>query len=113
MSLAQAARPGRKVLQTIDVAGTNREATLIVVDFPVGRAEIKHTHPGEYVAYVLEGSLTFEVEGSAPVVLQKGDSLKIKAGQVHCARNESSAPAKLLVTFVLEKGKPLMRPVTP
>ena len=110
---AQAPRPSRQVLQTIDVAGTNREVSLVFVDFPVGRAEIKHTHPGEYVAYLLEGTLTFELEGSAPVILHAGESLAIRAGQVHSARNDSGTPAKLLVSFVLEKGRPFMTPVAP
>ena len=68
----------------------------------------KHTHPGEEVVYVLEGSLTYEVDGKAPVTLEAGDVLFIPAGTIHAASNTGSGNAAELATYVVEKGKPLL-----
>ncbi|MGA9084240.1 MAG: cupin domain-containing protein, partial [Pseudolabrys sp.] len=76
------------------------------VDFDPGAAFGKHTHPGEEIIYVLEGSLEYEVEGKPPMTLKAGDVLFIPAGTIHAAKNVSSGVAKELATYVLEKGKP-------
>jgi quercetin dioxygenase-like cupin family protein len=71
----------------------------------------KHTHPGEEIIYVLDGSLEYEVEGKRPVTLRAGDVLFIPAGTVHAARNVGSGIGSELATYVVEKGKPLLTPV--
>jgi quercetin dioxygenase-like cupin family protein len=35
----------------------------------------------------------------------------VPAGRVHSAANEGTTPMKLLVSFIVEKGKPLTSPV--
>jgi quercetin dioxygenase-like cupin family protein len=68
----------------------------------------KHSHPGEEIIYVLEGSLEYEVEGKPPVTLKAGDVLFIPAGTVHSARNVGSGLGSELATYIVEKGKPLV-----
>jgi quercetin dioxygenase-like cupin family protein len=41
------------------------------VDLAPGAAFPKHTHPGEEVIYVFEGTLEYDVEGKPPVTLAK------------------------------------------
>jgi quercetin dioxygenase-like cupin family protein len=36
------------------------------VDFVPGTVSRRHSHPGEEIAYVLEGTLQYEVEGKVP-----------------------------------------------
>ena len=72
-----------------------------------GAAFGRHTHPGEEIIYVLEGSLEYQVEGKPPVTLKAGDVFFVPAGTVHAARNVGSSPAAELATYVVEKGKPL------
>jgi quercetin dioxygenase-like cupin family protein len=67
-----------------------------------------HTHPGEEIAYVLEGSLEYQFDGKPPVTLKAGEALFIPAGTVHSAKNVGSGNAAELATYIVEKGKPLV-----
>jgi quercetin dioxygenase-like cupin family protein len=107
---AQAQQAGirRTDLQRHDLSAPGREAIQVRVDFDPGAAFGKHTHPGEEIIYVLEGSLEYEVEGKPPMTLKVGDVLFIPAGTIHAAKNVGSGIASELATYVVEKGKPLL-----
>lgn len=109
---AETPKPKRTVLQKQDIGTTGREGTLALVEFAPGAAEVPHTHPGEYFAYVLEGSFSFDLEGKT-TVYSAGDSFMVGAGQVHSGKNVAKGTTKLLITFILEKGKPASTPVKP
>ena len=108
---AQQATFTRTILQRGDVSAPGREAVMARAEFPPGVASGKHTHPGEEVAYVLEGSMLLEVESKPPMTLKAGDVFFVEAGRPHNAKNNSSATAKVVATYVVEKGKPLATPV--
>jgi quercetin dioxygenase-like cupin family protein len=76
----------------------------------LARSEVspKHTHPGEEIVYVLEGSLEYQVEGKPPMTLDAGDVLFIPTGAIHTAKNVGSGNGAELATYVVEKGKPLV-----
>jgi quercetin dioxygenase-like cupin family protein len=103
-------RPVRTVLQKVDVGTTGREASLVTVAFAPGAAEVPHTHPGEYIAYVLEGAFEFEVAGRPKAIYRVGDSFLVEGGRVHSGRNVAEGPTKLLITFILEKDRPASSP---
>jgi quercetin dioxygenase-like cupin family protein len=98
----------RTDLQRHDLGTTGREAVQVRVDFEPGAAFGKHTHPGEEIIYVLEGSLEYQVEGKPPVTLKAGDVFFVPAGTIHAAKNVGSSTAAELATYVVEKGKPLL-----
>ena len=104
------AQPGfnRIDLQRHDLSVPGREAIQVRVEFDPGVVSPRHTHPGEEIIYVLEGSLQYEVEGKPPVTLKAGDVLFIPAGTIHAAKNVGSGKAAELATYVVEKGKPLL-----
>jgi quercetin dioxygenase-like cupin family protein len=106
---AKAQAPGftRVELQRRDTSIQGREAVTARAEFIPGGAVGKHTHPGEEIGYVLEGSLQLEVAGAEPVVLKAGDTFFVPAGTVHAGKNVGTGPAKILSTYVVEKGKPL------
>ena len=104
---AQQAGVTRTDLQRHDLSAPGREAIQVRVDLAPGVAFGKHTHPGEEIIYVLEGSLEYQVEGKPPVTLKAGDVLFIPAGTVHSARNVGSVTGSELATYIVEKGKPL------
>ena len=110
LPVAQGQQPGikRTDLQRHDLSAPGREAIQVRVDFAPGAAFGKHTHPGEEIIYVLEGSLVYEVEGKPPVTLKAGDVLFIPAGTVHAAKNVGGSTGSELATYVVEKGKPLV-----
>lgn len=105
---AQQAGIKRTELQRHDLGVPGREAVQARIDFDPGAAFGKHTHPGEEIAYVLEGSLEYQVEGKPPITLKAGDVLFIPAGTIHAAKNVGNGNAKELATYVVEKGKPLV-----
>jgi quercetin dioxygenase-like cupin family protein len=108
--VARAQQPGSKRtdLQRHDLSMPGREVIQVRVDFDPGYASPRHTHPGEEIVYVLEGSLEYEVEGRPPVTLKAGDVLFIPARTIHAAKNVGSGNGAELATYVVEKGKPLV-----
>ena len=100
----------RTDLQQHDLSIPGREAIQVRVDIAPGVLAPRHTHFGEEIIYVLEGTLEYEVEGKPPVTLKAGDVLFIPAGTVHSARNTGSVNAAELATYIVEKGKPLVTP---
>ena len=108
--VARAQQPGikRTDLQRHDLGVPGREVVQVRVDFAPGVAFGKHSHPGEEIVYVLEGSLEYQVEGKPPVTLKPGGVLFIPAGTVHAAKNVGSGNGAELATYVVEKGKPLV-----
>ena len=91
-----------------DLGTTGREAIQVRVDFDPGAVFGKHTHPGEEIIYVLEGSLEYVIEGKPPVTLKAGDVFFVPTGTIHAARNVSGGTAAELATYIVEKGKPVL-----
>lgn len=107
-----AQQPGikRTDLHRHDLSVPGREVVQVRVEFAPGFSFPKHTHPGEEIAYVLEGSLEYQLEGKGPVTLKAGEALFIPAGTIHAARNVGKGNAAELATYIVEKGKPLVVP---
>ena len=95
-------------LQRHDLSVPGREVVQTIVELAPGTTAPRHTHPGEEIIYVLDGSLEYQVEGKPPMTLNAGDVLFIPAGTIHAAKNVDSGTAKELATYVVEKGKPLV-----
>ena len=108
VALSQLPGIKRTDLQRHDLSVPGREVVQVRVDFAPGMAFGKHSHPGEEIVYVLEGSLEYQVEGKPPVTLKAGEVLFIPAGTVHAAKNVGSGNGAELATYVVEKGKPLL-----
>ena len=104
-----AANIKRTPLQKFDVPGTSYETVIgiaeVVANVKIGR----HTHPGPESGYLLDGEMTLLVEGQPPKLLKAGDSYQIPAGAVHDGESGPKG-AKLIATYVVEKGKPLATP---
>jgi quercetin dioxygenase-like cupin family protein len=75
LHVAQAQQPGikRTDLQRHDLSVPGREVIQVRVDFAPGVAVPPHSHPGEEIAYVIEGLLEYQVEGKPPVTLKAGE----------------------------------------
>jgi quercetin dioxygenase-like cupin family protein len=111
-AISYAQQPGftRKLLQDKELTAHDRHAVQVVAEFVPGGAAGKHTHPGEELGYVLEGTLLLEIDGEPPRTLKAGDVFFVEAGKVHDGKNVGSGPAKVLATYVVEKGKPVASP---
>ena len=108
LAQAQLAGTRRIDLQRHDLSAPGREMIQARVEIDPGVTSPRHTHPGEEIIYVLEGTLEYQVEGKPAVTLKAGDVLFIPAGTIHAAKNVGSGNAAELATYVVEKGKPLV-----
>jgi quercetin dioxygenase-like cupin family protein len=100
----------RTILQQHDLSTAGREAVTAIAEFSPGAVAAPHTHPGEEIGYVIEGSIVVEQQGQAPKTVSAGQTFFIPAGTVHGARNEGSQISKVVATYVVEKDKPLATP---
>jgi len=107
-----AQQPGftRKMLQDQNLTVNDRHAVQVVADFQPGCVAGKHTHPGEELGYVLEGTLELQIAGEAPRTLKAGEAFFVPAGVVHDGKNVGNGNAKVLATYIVEKGKPVASP---
>jgi len=107
---AQAPAFKRTVLQQGDISVPGREAVTAVAEFQPGASPGRHTHPGEEIAYILEGKVLLEREGMPAVTLNAGQTFLIPAGTIHNATNTGPTTARVLATYIVEKGKPIATP---
>jgi len=110
VSVAQAPQPGiRRIdLQRHDLGVPGREVVQVRVELDAGVEFGRHSHPGEEIVNVLEGSLQYQIDGKPPVTLEAGGVLFIPAGTVHAAKNVGRGNGVELATYIVEKGKPLV-----
>ena len=98
----------RTELQRHDLGVPGREVIQVRVDFDPGYASPRHTHPGEEIIYVIEGTLEYEIAGKPTAKVKAGDVLFVPARAVHAAKNVGTGKGAELATYVVEKGKPLI-----
>lgn len=90
-----------------DLSIPGREAVQALVEIPSGGSAPRHWHPGEELAYVVEGALEYALDGRPPVIVTAGEALFIPYGVPHAVRNVGSGKGVELATYFAEKGKPL------
>ena len=107
-----AQQPGfkRVELQRGDLSVAGREVVVVRGEFDRDAMVGRHTHPGDESTYILEGTVQLEIDGKPPVISKAGDVIFIPAGTIHSAKNIGTTPAKVLATYIVEKGKPLSSP---
>jgi quercetin dioxygenase-like cupin family protein len=115
VSLSAENAPAAKAtpLLTRDLQGiAGKEMLVLVVEYPPGGVSQPHRHNATVFVYVLEGSVTMQVAGSAPVTLKAGDTFFESPGDIHVtsANASSTEPAKFLVYMVKDKGAPATVP---
>lgn len=106
---AQAPAFKRTVLQTVDMSIAGRDAVTAKAELPAGVSSGLHTHPGEELGYVVEGTATILMDGKSTVV-KAGEAFAIPMGKVHSATNSGTTPTTIVSTYIVEKGKPLATP---
>jgi quercetin dioxygenase-like cupin family protein len=88
----------RTDLQQQDLSVPGREVIQARVDRGPTAPLVKHTHPGEEIIYILEGSLEYQVDGQPTRTSNAGDALTVPAGVIHAVRNIGSGNAAELAT---------------
>jgi len=114
ISMGAAQEPNVAKLMSKDLKdNSGKEAVMITVEYPPGGSSGVHRHDAQAFVYVLEGSLVMQVKGGKEVTLAPGQTFYEGPDDVHVVdRNASTTkPAKMLVTLLKDKGKPLLVPV--
>jgi quercetin dioxygenase-like cupin family protein len=108
-AFAQAPAFKRTVLQTVETSIAGRDAVTAKAELPAGVSSGLHTHPGEELGYLVEGTATLLMDGKSTVV-KAGEAFAIPAGKVHSATNTGTGMATIVSTYIVERGKPLATP---
>jgi quercetin dioxygenase-like cupin family protein len=101
----------RKILSQID--GPVPGYTTIVMDVTIepGVSVARHTHPGIESSYVMEGGGgELPIEGQPTRILEVGDAFQIPPETPHSGGKPGQAKTRLLINYIVEKGKPLAKP---
>ena len=109
VAMAQAPGITRTDLQRSDLPNfPGREVMQVLVELAPGVLAPNHSHPGEELVYVVQGSLEYALDGRPPVTLKAGEVLFIPAETPHAVKNVGNSKAVELATYIVEKGKPLL-----
>lgn len=81
---------------------------------PPGGTTGWHRHPGTEISIVTSGTVTLlRKDSCTPRRLVTGDAVVVPDAQPHLARNDGSAPAEVVVTYLLEPDAPERADVPP
>ena len=105
----QSATIKRTPLQKFDIPGTNYETIIGMAEIVPNVNIRRHTHPGPESGYMLEGEFVLYVEGQPEKTVKAGESYQVPPGAIHDAKTGSNG-AKVVATYVVEKGKLLASP---
>jgi quercetin dioxygenase-like cupin family protein len=89
-----------------------KEVVVSTVTYPAGVASAPHRHDAHTFVYVLEGTVIMQVAGGEPMTLGPGQTFYENPTDVHATSKNASqtAPAKILVFMIKDKGKTASRP---
>jgi quercetin dioxygenase-like cupin family protein len=107
-----ATTPGvtRKILSQTDGPAPGYVTILVEAEIEAGVPVARHTHPGIESAFVLEGGFELPVQGQPTRMLKAGDGVQIPPETPHAGGKPGTAKSRILITYVVEKGKPLASP---
>jgi|SRR6185295_12916164 len=100
----------RKILSKTDGPAAGYETLLVEATIEAGVAVGRHTHPGIESAFVLEGGFELPIQGQPTRMLKAGDGFQIPPETPHAGGKAGTAKSVILITYVVEKGKPLATP---
>jgi len=111
-SAPPATTPGvtRKILSQIDGPMPGYTTVLVEATIEPGVAVARHTHPGIESAYVLEGGFELPIQGQPTRTIKPGDGFQIPPQTPHAGGKPAEMKSRVLVTYIVEKGKPLASP---
>ena len=82
-------------------------------DLAKGQSTGLHIHHGIEMNVVLQGTLSVTVGDKAPVIMHRGDSMQIPREVPHVATNIGRDTVRMIVTYVVDTGRPLKEPWPP
>jgi quercetin dioxygenase-like cupin family protein len=107
-----ATTPGvtRKILSQSDGPSPGYVTILAEAIIEAGTSVARHTHPGIESAYVLEGGLEVPIQGRPTLNVKAGDAFQIPPDTPHGGGKPLEARSRLIITYIVQKDKPLASP---
>lgn len=99
--------PQTHVLQRISIPESPYQMGMGITEFASNATKAAQKQSGPELCYVLEGEITFMVEGQAPRKFKAGDSYQNLPNLVHWTKAGPKG-AKILATWALQPGKPFV-----
>lgn len=102
----------RKILSQVDGPVPGYTTIIMDVTIEAGVGIPRHTHPGIESTYVMEGGGgELPVEGQPTRIIKAGEAFQIPPETPHAGGKPADAKTRLLINYIVEKGKPLVKPV--
>lgn len=99
----------RTPLGKVEVPGSNYEVVFGITELAAGHKAGRHSHPGPLLVYVTEGEFWYQIDGQPEKIYNAGDSFQVPHSAIHAEGAVGSKSAKVMVVFIVEKGKPLVQ----
>lgn len=96
------------LIKTELTGAPGRQISVGVAEVAAHFTGVPHYHVGDEVVCVLEGSITFTLDGASDVALKAGETCHIPARQLHFGTT-AKEPVKFLSIQVQEAGTPVGR----
>lgn len=84
-----------------------RDIVQVRTEIPDGVASGWHTHPGEEIGYIVEGTVRMQVADQDTLLLHAGDGFLIPPGTPHNARDLGPGTGVMLSTYLVDPDAPL------
>jgi quercetin dioxygenase-like cupin family protein len=101
----------RTIISKIEVPGSNYEVVTALLEIAPGFKAGRHFHPGIVNGYVTEGELWIALDGQPEKTVKAGESALLPDRAIHNEGATGAVPLKAIVTYVVEKGQPMVQPV--
>lgn len=90
-----------------------QEVNTLTREFPRGGSSGWHVHPGTEIAYLVSGEMELRSANAPPRRMRPGDHFVMPRGVAHNGVNVGKKPAKVVITYLVDKGAPVRSAVPP
>lgn len=110
LALGAAAAPPTDIHLDVPQDKGPQHVNVLTREFPVGGSSGWHVHPGVEIAWLQSGEMELQEAGKPPRRLKAGDSFMMPRGVAHNGINLGAEPARLVITYVVDKDAPVRTP---
>lgn len=110
---SMAAAPPVNLSTDIDMSGPPQTVVFMERDLAKGQGTGLHIHHGIEMNVLIKGKVRLTIQGQKPRVMHAGDSVSIPREVPHDVVNIGDVPARIILTYVVDKGRPLKDPWPP
>jgi quercetin dioxygenase-like cupin family protein len=111
LAFASVAAASVNLSTDIDMSGPPQTVVFLERQLDKGQSSGLHIHHGVEMNVLIEGEVRVTVGDAPPRDMHPGDSILIPREVPHEAVNTGDGPARIVITYVVDKGRPLREAV--